>query len=136
MQPSSLEPCLLRSIGRHTLAAEEAPDHSPVLLAAGAQADSALASPKPVLTDDKLLAEGHALPDREEAPVQDASAQQAMQHGAGGTDAGRGLQRQLGQRFDRSSVDQLAAREEAAAGQLSPQAPDLQAEITPGVTDI
>lgn len=102
---------------------EEAPDHT----ADHAAIKTDLTSASPNVT----LQETSGSRKADEAPVEDASHQQAMQHGAGATDPGRELQRQLGQRFDRSSADQEEAKA-AAAGQISPQAPELQAEITPG----
>ncbi|KAL3143323.1 hypothetical protein ABBQ38_002160 [Trebouxia sp. C0009 RCD-2024] len=54
-----------------------------------------------------------------------------MQHGASAL-GNRGLQRQLGQRFERSSGHQDSAQDMAAKGQMSPEALTLQSEITPG----
>ena len=71
-----------------------------------------------------------AQPVHNEAPIEDAAHQQAMQHGLGGLESatvpGRELRRQLGQRFNAPQV---------VTGSDHPQAPDLpiaQAEITPG----
>ena len=113
--------------GRQLLAAQEVPDHT----ADHATTNTDVASNFPHVPLGGN-SKSHTLASRDEAPVEDASHQQAMQHGTGATDAGRELQRQLGQRFDKSPTDQGAAKEAAAAGQISPQAPELQAEITPG----
>lgn len=75
-------------------------------------------------------AEGH------DAPVEDASHQQAMQHGTGGIETERKLQRQLGQRFDNTPnpPKPLAnASQSPIQTDLVSAAPTaIKAEITPG----
>lgn len=73
---------------------------------------------------------------RDEAPIEDAADQQAMQHGSGalesGTDSGRELHGQLGRRFNESLASIASANADAAAGKASVDPSTVQAEITPG----
>lgn len=77
----------------------------------------------------------------DEAPIEDAADQQAMQHGSGaletdtsvGTDPGRELHRQLGQRFNASQINTGSINFQASSGQVSPDPSAVQAEITPGI---
>ncbi|KAL0028249.1 hypothetical protein WJX79_004244 [Trebouxia sp. C0005] len=101
-----------------------------------AQAVDAEASP---FSPDVLVSVGGASesqPVHDEAPIEDAADQQAMQHGSGaletdtsvGTDPGRDLRRQLGQRFNASQINTGSS-----SGELSPDPSAVQAEITPGI---
>lgn len=69
---------------------------------------------------------------QDEAPIEDAAHQQAMQHGSGALDSGRELHRQLGQRFNASQADTAVANAQIAEGKTNADVPAVQAEITPG----
>ncbi len=105
-----------------------------------AQAANAEASPS---SPDVSLSVGGASesqPVHDEAPIEDAADQQAMQHGSGAlesdtsvsTDSGRELHRQLGQRFNASQINTGSINFQESSGQDSPDPSAVQAEITPG----
>ena len=78
-------------------------------------------------------------PVHDDAPVQDAAHQMAMQHGSGALDnasgeldSSRGLQRQLGQRFNETTVQKAVADQEKGKLQSPADANALKPEITPG----
>lgn len=112
---------------RHLLAAQT-PKPTPELDTDTANTDPDLSAPNITLRHSaNSSVDARAAPDL----VKDAADQQAMRHGAGAL-SNRGLQRQLGQRFEKSPGDQGPAKDAAAAGQMPPEALKLQSEITPG----
>ena len=116
--------------GRNLLAAQQAPQHTSEHDTDTANAEHDSSAPNITSPQDNN-SNVHALATHHIAAVADAADQQAMQHGAGAIN-NRGLQRQLGQRFERSSGDQGSAQDAPTAGQMSPEALKLQSEITPG----
>jgi len=105
-----------------------------------AQAVNAEASPSSPDVSVSVGGASESQPVHNEAPIEDAADQQAMQHGSGaletdtsvGTDSGRELRRQLGQRFNASQINTDSMNFQASSGQVSPDPSTAQAEITPG----
>ncbi len=105
-----------------------------------AQAGNAEASPSSPDVSVSVGGASESQPVHDEAPIEDAADQQAMQHGSGaletdtsvGTDSGKELRRQLGQRFNASQINTDSMNFQASSGQLSPDPSTAQAEITPG----
>jgi len=105
-----------------------------------AQAGNAEASPSSPDVSVSVGGASESQPVHDEAPIEDAADQQAMQHGSGaletdtsvGTDSGKELRRQLGQRFNASQINTDSMNFQASSGQLSPGPSTAQAEITPG----
>jgi len=105
-----------------------------------AQAVNAEASPSSPDVSVSVGGASESQPVHDEAPIEDAADQQAMQHGSGaletdtsvGTDSGRELHRQLGQRFNASQINTGSINFQASSGQVSPDPSAVQAEITPG----
>lgn len=111
---------------RQLLAVEQAPDRTSEHDTATINTDVTSTAPHIELSpasDSKV----QDTPTQDVVSVEDAAHQQAMQHGAGAQGT-RELNRQLGQRFDRSAADHVSAQNEATAGQIPPE----QSEITPG----
>ena len=92
---------------------------------------------------DSTNAKAETQPVHDDAPVEDAAHQLAMQHGSGALESGssgldsnrdntRELHRQLGQRFNASKVEAEVAERKAGDVTSPSDTDNLKAEITPG----